>query len=158
MHANQCHRTMTRSKPHLLLGLVLSGALLGGCEQLGIPDFTKSSANAEADGKAIGGACRHAGRAIEDCYNLNPGAPRAAVFAGWREMNDYMAEKNITEVEPKVPPPPAAEEKPAPKPKRSADKKEKEPASPDAEQAEQPHEGPAEDTAPPPRKRRHGAE
>ena len=151
---------MTRSKPHLLLGLVLSGALLGGCEQLGIPDFTKSSANAEADGKAIGGACRHAGRAIEDCYNLNPGAPRAAVFADWREMNDYMAEKNITEVEPKVPPPPppATEEKPAPKPKRNADKKEKEPASPDAEQAEQPHEGPAEDTPPPPRKRRHSAE
>jgi hypothetical protein len=41
-------------QPHLLLGLILSGALLGGCEQLGIPDFTKSSATAEADGKAIG--------------------------------------------------------------------------------------------------------
>ena len=150
---------MTRSKPHLLLGLVLSGALLGGCEQLGIPDFTKSSATAEADGKAIGGACRHAGRAIEDCYTLNPGAPRAAVFAGWREMNDYMAEKNITEVEPKVPPspPPAAEEKPAPKPKRSADKKEKEPAAEDSEKAEQPEDSAAEE-APAARKRRHRAE
>ena len=31
-----------------------------------------------ADGKAIGGACRHAGRAIEDCYVLNKRAERAA--------------------------------------------------------------------------------
>ena len=150
---------MTRSTPRLLLGLILSSALLGGCEQLGIPDFTKSSAKAEADGKAIGSACRHAGRAIEDCYNLNPGAQRAAVFAGWREMNDYMAEKNIAEVEPKVPPPPppAAEEKPAPKPKRSADKKEKEPAAEDSEKAEQPEDSAAEE-APAARKRRHRAE
>ena len=149
---------MTRFNPLLLLGLILSGALLGGCEQLGIPDFTKSSANAEADGKAIGGACRHAGRAIEDCYNLNPGAQRAAVFAGWREMNDYMAEKNIAEVEPKVPPPPVVvDEKPAPKSKRSAEKKEKEPAAEDSGMAEQPADGATEDT-PAPRKRRHRAE
>lgn len=150
---------MTRSNPRLLLALILSGALLGGCERLGIPDFTKSSANAEADGKAIGSACRHAGRAIEDCYNLNPGAQRAAVFAGWREMNDYMAEKNIAEVEPKVPPPPVVviDEKPAPKPKRNADKKEKEHAAEDAATAEQPEDSAA--SAPPPtRKRRHSAE
>lgn len=147
---------MTRSNPRLLLGLILSGALLGGCEQLGIPDFTKSSASAEADGKAIGGACRHAGRAIEDCYNLNPGAQRAAVFAGWREMNDYMAEKNITEVEPKVPPPPpVVEEKPTPKPKRSADKKDKEPTAQDAEQAEQPDESAATETSAARRRRRN---
>ena len=100
----------------MLLGLLLGAVLLGGCEQLGIPDFTKSSASAEADGKATGAACRHAGRAIEDCYNLNPGAQRAAVFAGWREMNDYMAEKNIAEVEPKVPPPPPPRKSPPPSP------------------------------------------
>lgn len=149
---------MTRSTPRLLLGLILSSALLGGCERLGIPDFTKSSANAEADGKAIGSACRHAGRAIEDCYNLNPGAQRAAVFAGWREMNDYMAEKNIAEVEPKVPPPPVVvDEKPAPKSKRSAEKKEKETAAEDPGKAEQPEESAAEET-PAPRKRRHRTE
>lgn len=48
----------------MLLELLLGAVLLGGCEQLGIPDFTKSSASAEADGKATGAACRHAGRAI----------------------------------------------------------------------------------------------
>ncbi len=149
---------MTRTNPRLLLSLILSGMLLGGCEKLGIPDFTKSSANAEADGKAIGGACRHAGRAIEDCYNLNPGAQRAAVFAGWREMNDYMAEKNIAEVEPKVPPPPpVVEEKPAPKPKRSAEKKDKEPVAEDTDKAEQPDDTAAAET-PTTRRRRHSAE
>ena len=149
---------MTRTNPRLLLSLILSGMLLGGCERLGIPDFTKSSANAEADGKAIGSACRHAGRAIEDCYNLNPGAQRAAVFAGWREMNDYMAEKNIAEVEPKVPPPaPAVEEKPAPKPKRSAEKKNEEPLAEDPDKADQPDDKAAADT-PASRRRRHNAE
>jgi hypothetical protein len=144
----------------MLLGLLLGAVLLGGCEQLGIPDFTKSSASAEADGKATGAACRHAGRAIEDCYNLNPGAQRAAVFAGWREMNDYMAEKNIAEVEPKVPPPPppaaAAEEKPAPKPKRSAEAKAPEPPAEDAAQAQAPEESATEPA--PARKRRRSSE
>lgn len=144
----------------MLLGLLLGAVLLGGCEQLGIPDFTKSSASAEADGKATGAACRHAGRAIEDCYNLNPGAQRAAVFAGWREMNDYMAEKNIAEVEPKVPPPPppaaAAEEKPAPKPTRSAEAKAPEPPAEDAAQAQAPEESATEPA--PARKRRRSSE
>lgn len=144
----------------MLLELLLGAVLLGGCEQLGIPDFTKSSASAEADGKATGAACRHAGRAIEDCYNLNPGAQRAAVFAGWREMNDYMAEKNIAEVEPKVPPPPppaaAAEEKPAPKPTRSAEAKAPEPPAEDAAQAQAPEESATEPA--PARKRRRSSE
>ena len=56
----------------------------------------------EAEGKAIGGACRHAGRAIEDCYALNKKADRAAVFAGWREMNDYMRENKIEAVPPQL--------------------------------------------------------
>ncbi len=150
---------MTRTNPRLLLSLILSGMLLGGCERLGIPDFTKSSANAEADGKAIGSGCRHAGRAIEDCYKLNPSAQRAAVFAGWREMNDYMAEKNIAEVEPKVPPPaPPVEEKPAPKLKRSADKKDKEPVAEDSDKAEQPDDNATTADAPTSRRRRHSAE
>ena len=55
-------------------------------------------------GRAIGGACRHAGRAIEDCYALNKKADRAAVFAGWREMNDYMRENKIDSVAPQLAP------------------------------------------------------
>jgi hypothetical protein len=76
--------------------------LLAGCDMLGIESPEKLAANREADGKAIGGACRHAGRAIEDCYALNKKADRAAVFAGWREMNDYMRENQIAEVVPQM--------------------------------------------------------
>ncbi|MBV8469501.1 MAG: hypothetical protein JOY60_06510, partial [Burkholderiaceae bacterium] len=61
----------------LTLIVMASLALLAGCEQLGIEDPAKLAAAKEADGKAIGGACRHAARAIEDCYTLNPKASRA---------------------------------------------------------------------------------
>lgn len=97
---------MPRSAFRLTFGLLLCAVLLGGCERLGIPDPAKSEAQAEADGKAVGSACRHAGRAIEDCFTLNPAAHRAAVFAGWKEMNDYMAENKMAEVAPQLPPPP----------------------------------------------------
>ena len=61
---------------------------------------TASRRARDADGKAIGAACRHAGRAIEDCFTLYRKADRAAVFAGWRDMNDYMRENKIEPVPP----------------------------------------------------------
>ena len=108
---------------------VLAAALLAGCDMLGIDSPEKIAAVREADGKAVGGACRHAGRAIEDCYALNRKADRAAVFAGWREMNDYMRENKLEAVAPQLtaavagagkaadekPEPPAAPEKRATK-------------------------------------------
>jgi hypothetical protein len=87
-----------------LVAAALATALLAGCDMLGgalgIESPEKVAAVREADGKAIGGACRHAGRAIEDCYALNKKADRAAVFAGWRDMNDYMRENKIEPVAP----------------------------------------------------------
>lgn len=80
--------------------LLLTAAWLTGCDLLGIEPASAVAARREADGKAVGGACRHAGRAIEDCYELNPRADRAAVFAGWREFNDYMTENKIEVVKP----------------------------------------------------------
>ena len=62
----------------------------------------KVAAAREADGKAIGSACRHAGRAIEDCFAIYKKADRAAVFAGWRDMNDYMRENKIEPVPPQL--------------------------------------------------------
>ena len=76
---------------------------------LGIESASAIGAKREAEGKAVGGACRHAGRAIEDCYALNKKAEKSAVFSGWREMNDYMRENKIEALAPK-PPKPAAEE------------------------------------------------
>lgn len=87
-----------------------------GCDQLkermGMPD----PARLEAEGKAVGSACRHAGRGLEDCYRLNPEASKPAVFTGWKEMNEYMIKNNMQAVPPEVP-----IEKPAKKKKAKAE-------------------------------------
>jgi hypothetical protein len=81
--------------------LVMLAASLAGCQLFGADAAAERlAAQREADGKAIGGACRHAGRAIEDCFMLNKRADRAAVYAGWREMNDYMRENKVEPVPP----------------------------------------------------------
>ena len=87
----------------LAVGLLLLP--LTGCEWLGIDDPAKLSAAKEAEGKAVGSACRHAQRAIEDCYTLNPKAQKAAVFAGWKEMDEYMRENKLEGIAPVVPRP-----------------------------------------------------
>jgi hypothetical protein len=93
--------------------LALVATLLTGCDMiggaLGIESPEKVAATREAEGKAIGGACRHAGRAIEDCYALNKKADKAAIFAGWRDMNDYMRENKIDPVAPMLAAQPAAQ-------------------------------------------------
>ena len=86
----------------VLTAILIAASLLTGCERLGIDSPEKLAALREADGKAVGGACRHAGRAIEDCYALNKKADRASVFAGWRDMNDYMRENKIDVVAPQL--------------------------------------------------------
>ena len=79
--------------PRLLL-LPALALLLAACDIPGLgPD--PRIAQREADGKAIGGACRHALRGIEECYQLNPKASKTAVFDGWREMDQYMRDNKI---------------------------------------------------------------
>jgi len=76
--------------------MVLAGLLLlAGCDKIpGLgPDPRVAQRDAEA--KAIGGACRHALRGLEDCYTLNPKASKASVFAGWKDMDAYMRENKI---------------------------------------------------------------
>lgn len=77
--------------------------LVVGCDALkdrmGIPDPAK----VEAEGKAVGGACRHAGRGLEDCYRLNPTADKSSVFVGWKEMNEYMLKNKMESVTPQIP-------------------------------------------------------
>ena len=85
-----------------MAALLGAAALLAGCDQLGIEDPAKVAAAKEADAKAIGGACRNALRAIEDCYALNPKAQKAAVYEGWREMDEYMRENKLEGTRPVV--------------------------------------------------------
>ena len=94
---------MRRCHPLLLTLLISVPPLLAGCDLLGIEGANVVAARREAESKAIGGACRHAARSIEQCYESNKRADKAAVFAGWREMNDYMRENKIEAM-----PPPAA--------------------------------------------------
>lgn len=119
--------------------LTLAAVLLGGCDMLGIESATAIAAQREAEGKAIGGACRNAGRAIEDCFALNRKADKAAVLAGWRDMNDYMRENKIEPTPPQLTAPTevakaAPAEPPAEESKKADDKAEKpEKADPKAE-------------------------
>jgi hypothetical protein len=85
-------------RPATLLIAFAATALLVGCDALGIETGTQLAAKREAEGKAVGGACRHAGRAIEDCYTLNRKTEKASVYAGWREMDDYMRENKLDPV------------------------------------------------------------
>ena len=96
----------------LLPLLLITAPLLASCDLLGIQPASALAAQKEAEGKAVGGACRHAGRAIEDCYALNRKADKSAIFAGWREMNDYMRENKIDEVTPQLTAPPAVAQSP----------------------------------------------
>lgn len=109
---------------------------LSGCDQLGIETPQKTAEREQAEAKAVGGACRHALRAIEDCYTLNPKAEKSAVYTGWREMDEYMRENKLDGIAPVVP-------RPAPVP--SAPKK--------ASDAESEEDVPEED-APPAKKQK----
>ncbi|MBK7813743.1 MAG: hypothetical protein IPJ52_05205 [Rhodocyclaceae bacterium] len=114
---------MTRRLVPCLIVACLALAL-GGCEQLGLEDPAKVAAIKEAEGKAIGGACRHSGRALEDCYVMNPRALKAAIYAGWRDMDAYMRENNIQAVVPDLVDAPAGAKAPEPAPEVPAgDKK-----------------------------------
>lgn len=112
--------------------LVFLTPLLVGCEKLGFEDAAAEKAIEEAEGKAIGSGCRQTGRALEDCYQINRRSPKAAIFAGWRDMDGYMRENKIEEIKPDFPmkPPPGkgrplestekAEESAAPQPPAKA--------------------------------------
>jgi hypothetical protein len=76
----------------LLLALLLS---LAGCDNIAALMADPKVAQRIADSKAIGSACRYGMRSIEDCYALNEKASKAAVFDGWKEMDQYMRDNKI---------------------------------------------------------------
>jgi hypothetical protein len=85
---------MTRASTLYKTILCASTLWLAGCEIPGMgPD--PRVVQRETDGKAIGGACRHALKGIEDCYLANEKASKTAIFAGWKEMDVYMRENKI---------------------------------------------------------------
>jgi hypothetical protein len=89
--------------------LVIALLTLSGCDQvtqkLGLEDPSKKEARLEPDGKAVGSGCRQSGRAIEDCYAIYTWLPKSSIFAGWREMDEYMRENKLETIVPVLPPP-----------------------------------------------------
>ena len=114
------------------LVVALLVVLFSGCDfvqqEMGIESPAAKAARDEADGRAVGGACRQSGRAIEDCYAIYSWLPKAAVYEGWRDMDAYMRENKLETVEPQLPPvpPPNTKKRPAanaaPAAKNSAEK------------------------------------
>ena len=87
----------------LLLAFVF---LLAGCDKVEALLADPKVAQRIADSKAIGSACRYGMRSIEDCYAKNDKASKAAIFDGWKEMDQYMRDNKIDGV-------PSKDEKPA---------------------------------------------
>ena len=79
----------------ILLATGTIALALAGCDLSALDGSAQIAAAKEAEGKAIGSACRHSGRALEECYAKNMKISKAAIFTGWREMDGYMRENNI---------------------------------------------------------------
>ena len=108
--------TMGNAMRAVLIGAALLCGL-SGCDaiqqRMGIVDPAAKAAQAEADGKAVGGACRQSGRAIEDCYSIYSWLPKSSIYEGWRDMDAYMRDNKLETVEPQLPPvaPPGTKKK-----------------------------------------------
>jgi hypothetical protein len=93
---------------------------LAGCDNaLQKVGLQTTSAQMEADSRAVGGACRQSGRAIEDCYSVYSWLVKSYIYAGWRDMDIYMRENNLETVSAQLPPitPPPSPPPPQPQPK-----------------------------------------
>ncbi|MBI5936284.1 MAG: hypothetical protein HY850_00380 [Betaproteobacteria bacterium] len=78
----------------IVLSLLMLSSL-SACDVLKDRMGIKDPAKVEAEAKAVGASCRLSGRSLEDCYNLNESYPRAPIYSGWKEMNEYMAERKM---------------------------------------------------------------
>jgi len=93
-------------------------ALLGGCNY--VDNLTGLSKESH---KALGASCRQTGRSLEECFRRNPEADKAQLYAGWREMHEYMEKHKLETLTP--PPEPVSATAAAPKSmEKNADKAE----------------------------------
>lgn len=78
--------------------------LLAACDLPFLSDEeAKIEARRQAEGMAVGSGCRYSSRPLEECYGMNPKTSKAAILAGWREMDAYMRENNIVVAGPETP-------------------------------------------------------
>lgn len=113
-----------------LLVSVSAVLALAACDIPGLGPDPKELQRIE-EAKAIGGACRHALKGVEDCYLLNDKAVKSAIFEGWKDMDAYMRENKIEgqkttvtiEEVIKPEPPKPAEPEPEPEPEKKGRRK-----------------------------------
>lgn len=100
-------------------------SILSGCDYLGIESQKAIEDRKNEQAKAIGAACRHSARALEDCFLMHPKVSKAGIFSGWKEMDQYMRDNNIQPVKAEIPveAPDQAENKKEDKVEQSEDKK-----------------------------------
>lgn len=72
--------------------LLLSSALLSGCDLLGVESVSDIRTRQHAEAVAVGGACRQAGTSLQDCMDQNEDSTRAGLLEGWRSMDGYIRE------------------------------------------------------------------
>lgn len=100
---------MKQTPAFSIIGSLLLACCLVACDKGdGNSEAAHDLSIKEGNARATGSACRQAGRALEDCYKMNAESDRASVFAGWKEMNDYMRENKMEEVKPLLDGPAAA--------------------------------------------------
>jgi hypothetical protein len=77
--------------------LFIAALALGvsGCDYVGGMFAPKPLEQQREEGQALGAGCRQAGQSLEDCYTRNPNSLKAGIYAGWKEMHEYMAAMNI---------------------------------------------------------------
>jgi hypothetical protein len=78
----------------LVLPLMLC---LSGCNWI-----TQISGLTKESDKAIGASCRQIGLSLADCFLHNPNADKSAIYAGWREMHEYMVKEKLPTMTPPV--------------------------------------------------------
>jgi len=94
--------SMTHCRTHVARAcLVVVLLCLSGCDLIDALLADPKAIQRDADAKAIGSACRHGLRSLEDCFAMNDKASKAAIFAGWKDMDQYMRDNKIEGVEPK---------------------------------------------------------
>jgi len=101
-----------------LLAALPAFLLLSGCDMLGLETPGMATQRQAAEARAVGAACRHAVRSIEDCFASNPRLSRAEIFEGWREMDQHMRDNDIQGMPHQ--PAPAAATPPPPTPRPAA--------------------------------------
>lgn len=78
-----------------MVALVSLSIGLSGCDYVSHMIDSRTPEQLRDEGMALGAGCRQAGQSLEDCYKLNPKSQKSGIYAGWKEMHEYMAAMNI---------------------------------------------------------------